>query len=126
MKRNIWPFLCVAEAIVIVCCVLILCLPNINVKASNANLQEYLEYTEENNYFPEAGYIPDAKTAKKVGSAIIDNFTGNTGLWISGVTVEYDETNRLWKVTKSYLMKNGAFVILEQDSGKVVKALFTK
>ena len=92
------------------------------------NLKAYIDqFAEENNYFSYNGYIPDAKTAKIIGSQIIDKMTGGNRYEISGMTVEYDPENRLWMVSKEYLNgRHGGFVIMEQDSGKVVKALLTK
>lgn len=127
MKKNVWLILCIIESIVIFCGFSLFFLSSIYFpKAKTINLQEYLEYAEDNNYFPEVGYISNAKTAKVVGSQIIDDLTGNNSFSISCVTVEYDEQNRLWKVSKGYLFKRGGLVIIEQDSGRVVKALFTK
>ncbi len=73
---------------------------------------------------PDAGYIPDAKTAKAVCEPMIDEMTGNKSL--GGVTIAYDAENRLWLVEKSYLFAPGGFVLIEQDSGKILKALLTK
>ncbi|MBR2353483.1 MAG: hypothetical protein IKA76_03155 [Clostridia bacterium] len=63
--------------------------------------------------------------AARVGSAIIDDMCGKGifNLW-SPITVSYDETNRLYRVQKGYSIFNqGGFVILNQDTGEVVRAL---
>lgn len=92
------------------------------------NLRDYIDqFHEENNYFSDNGYIPDAKTAEIIGSQIIDKMTGGNRYEISGTTVEYDPENRLWMVSKGYLnRRHGGVVIMEQDSGKVVNAFLTK
>ena len=93
-----------------------------------ADLVEKLShYSEDNNYLPEAGYIPDAETAKRIGSIIIDNLTGhNFSFEYNSAIVKYDEENRLWYVEKGYLTAPGGLVIIEQDTGRIVKALLTK
>lgn len=97
------------------------------VVGKEANLQSYLEMPLENNYLPNEGYIPDVKTAAKIGSAIIDELCEEDGmLGLGFVDVEYDENNRLWKVNKTYLFHRGAFVIIEQDTGEIVKALLNQ
>ena len=126
MKRQVWFYLCVIQAIVIVGFILLVICPSIVIsEPTNVDLKEYLDsFSEGNNYLPEAGYIPDAETAKVVGSAIIDKLTGKK--LFGGTTVEYDEENRLWLVNKGYLFHQGGFVVIDQDSGKVVKALLKK
>lgn len=97
------------------------------VREEEANLQSYLEMPAENNYLPDEGHIPNAKTAAKIGSAIIDQMCQDDGvLGLGFVDVEYDKSNRLWKVNKGYMFHQGGFVIIEQDTGKIVKALFNK
>ena len=125
MKSKIWFYLCIVLFSILVfvgvaCVVEEYTVP----KVENADLSEYLENSE-NNYSLENGYIGDAKTAKKVGCAIIDRATGKNSLF-SNATVEYDKELRLWKITKGYLFSGGAFVVIEQDTGKVVKLLLTK
>ena len=74
---------------------------------------------------PDAGYIPDAKTAKIIGSQIIDKMTGRRHM-LSEIIIKYDEENRLWFVAKNYFPRNGGLVVIEQDSGKIVKASLIK
>ena len=78
-------------------------------------------------------YIADAETAAKVGSLIIDCVCSEAGKAILpweksswGVSVEYDPTLRLWRISKGYLLHRGAVVVLEQDTGKVISLLFQK
>ncbi len=84
-----------------------------------------MEQEEKYDWIPDAGYIPDAKTAKIIGSQIIDKITGSSHI-ISKIVIKYDAENRLWLVIKNYFPRNGGIVIMEQDSGKVVKAFLTK
>ncbi len=126
MKKGIWFYLCIVQAAVILiglCAVAWSCWAE--PEARETDLVEYLgQFSEENNYLPDAGYIPDAKTAKAVCEPIIDKMTGSK--FFGGVTIEYDEENRLWRVEKWYLFGRGGFVLIEQDSGKILKALLTK
>jgi len=101
MKRKIWFYLCIIQAIVIL---LYLWSSLAPVQVKKVNLQNSLEQKEKYGYFPETGYIPDAKTAKIVGSRIIDNLSGYSKFHISGVDIEYDEEKRLWKVIKGYFI----------------------
>lgn len=93
----------------------------------NANLQVYMEMVPENNFYANKACIPDAKTAAKVGSAIIDNMCNKNGFHFGFITVEYDGTNRLWEVNKAYgLFNQGGFVIIKQDTGEIIRALLNK
>lgn len=126
MKKGICFYLCIVQAAVILiglCAMAWSCWAEPEVRETD--LVEFLgQFSEENNYLPDAGYIPDAKTAKAVGKPIIDEMTGNRSL--GGVTIKYDAENRLWLVEKGYLFGHGGFVLIEQDSGKILKALLTK
>ena len=126
MKKKSLIYLSVIQTIIILVFILItICSSVLFTKPQKADLTEYLsELSEEHNYFPDRGYIPDAETAKAVGEKIIDSLTGNKGL--GAISIKYDEENRLWQVGKSYLFRGGGFVIIEQDSGRVIKALLTK
>ena len=87
--------------------------------------KQYLDdFSEDNNNYPELGYIPDAKTAATVGGAVIDQLTGKHLL--GAITVSYDPEARLWLVHKGYFPHAGGFVIIEQDSGRIIKALLCK
>lgn len=126
MRKKIWFYLFIIQAIIIVGLILLTICPSIVIsKPKNVDLKEYLDsFSEGNNYLPDAGYIPDAETAKIVGGAVLDELTGNCFFGITAV--EYDEENRLWLVNKGYLFSPGGFVVIEQDSGKIVKALLNK
>ena len=51
------------------------------------NLRVYIDqFAEENNCFSDNGYIPEAKTAKIIGSQLIDKMTGDNRSEISGTT----------------------------------------
>ena len=126
MDRKVWFYICIFQSVVLIG-VLIVCLwsPFAVPKVRKTDLKEFLnQFSENNNYLSDEGYIPDAKTAKIVGSRIVDNLTGHS--WFGGVNIEYDQKNRLWKVNKGYLFSNGGFVVIEQDSGKIIKALLSK
>lgn len=127
MKSKVWFYLCIFQAI-IMGLVFTMLLPSFtNKDLQQVDLVEYLsQFDEKNNYLPDTGYIPDAKTAVAVGSAILDELVGNGYSPINSTAIEYDEQNRLWLIKKSYFPHHGGFVIVEQDSGKIVKALLTK
>ena len=127
MTRKIWFYLCIIQSVILVCILGIflwcsLSTPNVQ----KANLKEYLVKHSNWNYLPDAGYIPDAKTAKIIGSQILDNLNGNSGYIFSRVSIEYDEENRLWLVSKGYSLFRGGEIVLEQDSGKVIKAFIAE
>lgn len=42
------------------------------------------------------------------------------------IRVEYDGENRLWEVSKSVGLTRAGFVIIDQDTGEIVRALFEK
>ena len=62
----------------------------------------------------------------EAGLKFIDNICSETPIIFSITEVRYDEKNRLWKVNKSNLFAQGGFVIIEQDTGKIVRALLNK
>ena len=126
MKNKILFFLCIVQAIVIVGLVIMIIPESFTYNdKENIDLKEYLEsFPEDNNYLPDVGYIPDAETANAIGSAIIDKLTGKSML--GGSVVSYDEENRLWMIERGYLFSRGAFVIIEQDTGRILKALLCK
>lgn len=74
----------------------------------------------DNTYHPSDGYIPDAQTAAIIGTEVLGAMCNDT-FSIGMITVEYDDVNRLWKANNG-----NAFVVIEQDSGKIVRALFQK
>lgn len=126
MKKKIWFWLCIAEAVIILSggCVLLFATPSVTYEGET-DLQTYLDdLTEDNDNYPEVGYIPDAKTAAAVGGAVIDQLTGKH--LFGAVTVSYDPEARLWLVHKGYFPHAGGFVIIEQDSGRIIKALLCK
>jgi hypothetical protein len=126
MKNKIWFYLFIIQTIILFGVIFVAIWSSLYVpKVRKTDLVEYLDqFTEDNNFIPDAGYIPDARTAKIVGSQIIDKMANHR--WFGSVTIEYDEVNRLWKVEKGYFIFQGGFVIIEQDTGKVIKALKSK
>lgn len=95
------------------------------VPVTQTDLKAYAaQFHPENNYLPAAGYIPDAKTAQRIGSCMIDAMTGNH--LFGRVDIAYDAENRLWKINKVYMFHSGGFIIIKQDTGRVVKALLNK
>lgn len=128
MIKKIWFYLCLIQFAIIAGIFGILLWSSLSTpNLKRADLKEYIEqFSPDNNYIPDTGYVPDARTAKIIGSQIIDNFTGNSRFCPSSVTVKYDEENRLWLVEKGYFYSHGGFIIIEQDSGKIIKALLTK
>ena len=126
MKKKIWFWLCMIEAVIILIggCALLFTTPSV-IYEGEMDVQAYLDdFSEDNNYYPELGYIPDAKTAATVGGAVIDQLTGKH--LFGAVTVSYDPEARLWLATKNYFPHDGGFVVIEQYSGKVIKALLNK
>ena len=126
MKKKIWFWLCIAEAVIILVggCALLFATPSVTYEGES-DLQAYTDdLIEENNNYPELGYIPDAKTAATVGGAVIDQLTGKQ--LFGAVTVSYDPDVRLWLVTKNYFPHAGGYVVIEQDSGKIIQALLHK
>lgn len=127
MTKKIWFYLSVIQTIILVGIIAVSMWSSLSVpKYKNTDLKKYLEEHKYVNYLPAAGYIPDAKTAKIVGSQIIDRMTGNSGFVISEINIEYDEENRLWLVSKSYLFKNGGIIVIQQDSGEIIKAFLVR
>lgn len=131
MQRKIWFYLFIIQAIILVLITVFLIHPFAQSTVKQVDLSEFLNEYENINYLPQAGYIPDAKTAQIIGSAIIDKMTGNSPIRPSGVSVEYDQENRLWAITKGYYYGLFAFgaggvVVIEQDSGKIIEAYLTK
>lgn len=118
MKKGIWFSLCIVQAVEILiglCAMGWSCWAEPEVR--EADLVEFLgQISEENNYLPDTGYIPDAKTAKAVCEPMIDEMTGNKSL--GGVTIEYDEENRLWLVEKGYLFGHGGSSLLSRTAEK--------
>ena len=96
------------------------------IKYKNSNLQDDLDLLPENNYYANEPCVPDAKTAAKIGSAILDNMCNASVFDLFRFTyVEYDEFNRVWRVTKSYVRTSG-LVLIDQDTGEIRRARFQK
>ena len=75
-----------------------------------------------NGYVPDGGYVPDAKTAVKIADAILENMDMEGGEYI----VEYDKASEIWIVHKARILKNGAYIIINQMDGKIIEAWKTK
>lgn len=128
MNKRKWIYLAIGIFVIVVATVIAvvsICSYSF-VKAKEADLQSYLEMPSENNYYAYEACIPDAQTAARIGSALIDNMCEKSAFDVGFVTVEYDAANRLWRVNKGYLFSQGGFVILQQDTGEVVRALRNK
>ena len=126
MKKKLWFWLCLIEAAVILVggCAVLFSTPFVSYEGE-MDIRSYVDdFAEDNNFAPEVGYIPDAKTAATVGGAVIDQLTGKH--LFGAVTVSYDPEARLWLVHKGYFPHAGGFVIIEQDSGRIIKALLCK
>ena len=126
MKKKIWFWLCMVEAVIFLAggCALLFATPSVTYEGET-DLQAYLDDLTEDNYnYPELGYIPDAKTAAAVGGAVIDQLTGRH--LFGAVTVSYDPEARLWLVHKGYFPHAGGYAVIEQDSGRIVTALLCK
>ena len=121
MRKKIWFYLFIIQTCILVIFVAsVRCSATAAPKVRSADLSEYIsKFAGDKNYPPEAGYIPDAKTANIIGAQILDRLTGSKNA-IGFTSIEYDEANRLWKIEKSYLFFYGGFVVIEQDSGKVI------
>ena len=96
------------------------------IKPKEADLQYYLELPPDNNYYSSGECIPNAQTAARVGSIIIDNMCNRSGFNVGFISVEYDGANRLWLVNKSYYFSQGGCVVIRQDTGEIVRALLNK
>ena len=126
MKKKIWFWLCMIEAAVILVggCAVLFSTPYVSYEGES-DIRSYVDdFAEDNNYYPELGYIPDAKTAATVCGAVIDQLTRKH--LFGAVTVSYDPEARLWLVHKGYFPHAGGFVVIEQDSGRIIKALLCK
>ena len=126
MKKKLWFWLCLIEAVVILAggCAVLFTTPYVTYEGEMDVAAYVSEFAEDNNYAPEVGYIPDYETAAEIGGAIIDELTGYR--LFGAVSVSYDAENRLWLVRKNYFPWGGGFVVIEQDTGRVIKALLHK
>ena len=126
MQKKCWFYICIAQAVVIVSLMLWCAWPAITtLEVKTDDLKEFMrQYSDKANYLTEAGYIPDGETAKIIGSAILDKISTKTPL--SSDLLFYDAENRLWRVERRYLPSHGVCVIIEQDTGRVVRVIKTK
>lgn len=127
MNKKTWfyAFIAAILAVVILIAALLNCSYMFTV-ANETDLKNYRDSSDVNNYYSDGECVPDAKTAAKIGEAIIDNMCNNKFLNFGVVTVEHDRVNRLWKVNKGSLFSKGGFVIIDQQNGEIVKALLNK
>lgn len=135
MKRKVWFYLAIALIVItfIESFLLILFIGTSNASALEGSLANEVPYFQLGGIQPACGYIPDANAAARVGGAIIDGVFEEVGHkilpWERGKAmafVEHDPTLRLWRISKGYIFRGGACVILEQDTGAVVNAWLTK
>lgn len=127
MNKRIWIYIAIGFLVMIVVATAVVSnYSSAFIKPKEADLQRYLELPPENNYYSSNDCIPDAQTAARVGSIIIDNMCDKCIFNVGFITVEYDGANRLWKINKSYFFSQGGFVVIEQDTGEIIKALLNK
>lgn len=127
MKKRIWLYFLIGLFVMaVVTMVVVSNYAYIFIQPQKTDLQYYLELTPENNYYSSGECIPDAQTAGRVGSIIVDNMCNKGVFNIGFTTVEYDDTNRLWKIDKSYFFSQGGFVVIKQDTGEIIRALLNK
>ncbi len=127
MKKT-WFYLCIIESIILIGSIAAFFLFSTHMikKVETVDLTSYLKETEIHYWQPEEGFIPNAETAKAIGSEIIDNLLGKRTFDIKAVTVKYDEKNRLWLVHKGYLFNQGGKVILSRDTGEIISVSLDK
>lgn len=130
MNKKVWPILSLALAVILIA-VIVWSLGSsfMFLKEKDADLQSELDHLEqcpENNFYHNQECVTDAVAAARIGSAIVDNMCGKSMLDIGFVTVEYDSSNRLWRVSKNYLFSTGGYTIIDQDTGEIVLALLYK
>ncbi|MDR0812417.1 MAG: hypothetical protein LBO63_00210 [Oscillospiraceae bacterium] len=126
MKKKLWFYVCIVQALFIILVVTIFLRGHFaSPRVKETSLQNYIDLAEQYDYIPEQGYIPDAKTARKIGVSLIDSMSGMRR--IGWVTVEYDAENRVWKIHKSYWIGllgvgfgGAGGALLEQDTGDVI------
>ena len=89
---------------------------------------DYIDRYPDNNCISYGCNIVDAETARLFGSMVINNMCGVNGISINTINVSYDSNNRLWLVQKTYILpySNGGYVIIDQDSGRILLALMYK
>lgn len=127
MKKTAWFYISLALFVaLLIMSISVLNYSYVFIKYKNSNLQDDLDLLPENNYYANEPCVPDAKTAAKIGSAILDNMCNASVFDLFRFTyVEYDEFNRVWRVTKSYVRTSG-IVLIDQDTGEIIRALFQK
>ena len=130
MKRKVWFYLFWTQLVLsLVVCAAYVCFDNFasepavketDIGAYLAERKAYEDKYGESTF--EQGYIPDARTAERIGGAIIDSMCKRGWCIGEGTEVEYDPVNRLWKVQKGYVFPRyyGGIVVLEQDTGEVL------
>ena len=125
-NKGITEIPCVIQLIVIVGLVIMIVPENFTYDdREDVDLKAYVEsFSEDNNYLPDVGYIHNAETANAIGSALIDKLTGHS--MFGGSIVTYDKEKRLWMVERGYLFSRGAFVVIEQDTGRIIIVLLYK
>ena len=126
MKKRIWIYTLIGLFVIAAAILALLLSHPFFVQPVEADLQYYLDLPPENDYYAGEPCIPDAQTAVRVGGAIIDNMCNKGAFHIGVTTVEYDRVNRLWKVDKNYLFSQGGSVIIQQDTGEILRALLNK
>jgi len=122
MKSLVWFYLFIIQTnILLIILALFLLTHLIPIKIEKADIVDYVNINSVNySYKPEVGYVHDARTAKIIGTNIINDLFGNSRFRIGFSYVVYDEENRLWRIGKVYLPGGGGIVVIKQDNGEVI------
>ena len=92
-----------------------------NISADNPN---HFQYPIEPGHTPEDGFISSAEEAERIGRAVSDELSGKHSL--IKASVYHDEENRLWVVVTHYFRAPNGWVLIDQDTGQIIKFLYLK
>lgn len=97
-----------------------------SIPVKNVDLSYVSDLHPENNYFYNKNCVIDSDIAAKIGSAVIDSVCKKSIFDIGSTSVEYDSTNGLWRVSRTYLFSSGGYVIIQESNGAIIKMLLYK
>ncbi len=127
MKKKAWFIVSMVELGIIVLCALLFIgyyfIPN-GYREGDYSVEVDITKHFDEGYSCTNGFIPDAITAKRVCSPIIDAMVGKK--FIGNYEVEYDAKKRMWLVSKYSLFEQGGAVIVSQDTGEIIYAYLYK